>query len=150
MTVGDFIKVGSTAYMVGISGIYCLQLENPEPTAVRVEDYFLTEEQHEISLAEGNQSSPTGPTASSDMSGSSTAVAEDKHSENEEEIQRHYAMYMAPDASGWCRPKDRRALRAELGRHRAAMEAGQAIKSKPKQKNKKKATKHWQPKAAKL
>ena len=147
MTVGDFIKVGSTAYMVGISGIYCLQLENPEPTAVRVEDYFSTEEQHEISLEEGNQSSPT---ASADMSGSSTALAEEESSENEEEIQKHYAMYMAPDASGWCRPKDRRALRAELSRHRAAMEAGQAIKSKPKQKNRKKVTKHWQPKAAKL
>ena len=141
MTLGDLVKVGSHAYMIGIDGIYRLQLDDPEPSAVRVEEFFAIQEQQEgVHLEEGDQS--TSPTSTSDATGSSAM----DESEDDEELKRHYAMYMAPDESWWCRPKDRRGLRTELSQRRAAMEAGQASQNKDKYNSKTKTKKHWQPK----
>ena len=140
MTLGDLVKVGSHAYMIGIDGIYRLQLDDPEPSAVRVEEFFAIQEQQGVHLEEGDQS--TSPTSTSDATGSSAM----DESEDDEELKRHYAMYMAPDESWWCRPKDRRGLRTELSQRRAAMEAGQASQNKDKYNSKTKTKKHWQPK----
>ena len=142
MTVGDVVKVGSHTYMIGIDGIHCVQIDDPEPSVVRVEDFFTIQEQQDgVHLEEGDQS--TSPTSTSDATGSYTSLDD---SEDEEELKRHYAMYMAPDESWWCRPKDRRGLRAELSQHRQAMEAGQACKNKDKYNSKTKTKKNWQPK----
>lgn len=127
MTIGDFVRIGETLYMVGLDGFFVLSLKESDQRVIRLEDHFVR--YPELEQQKGPEEEPSHPSASSssmpiEIDGPPTLFTREEQEEHEVVDPAyeayHWQLYNAADSPTWVRPKDKRGLRKKLAEERLA------------------------------
>jgi len=125
MTIGDFVRIGETLYMVGLDGFFVLNLKESDQRVVRLEDHFVR--YPELEQQKGPEEEASHPSASSssmpiEIDAPPTLFTREEQEEVVDPVYEahHWQLYTAADSPTWVRPKDKRGLRKKLAEQRIA------------------------------